>query len=254
MSKKTTIINFAIFLFFPFLILNANAEEHYSTLPQAQYVTPQTVKAWQKEGKKLILVDVREPSEYKAGHLEGAINIRYLEVEKKAKAQKFDQKQPYIFYCTYSAWRAPYSANSMVDAGYHNAYILEGGIAAWKSGGQVIYATNPSAVGKVIPYPEALAKVLYHPKDREYRKKIYLTRKQLSDFDGQDGRPAYVAVNGTIYDLTQSRLWRGGVHAPSHGRARAGQDLSELIKESPHGDKHLKDFPVVGYLVEIEHN
>ena len=116
-------------------------------------------------------------------------------------------------------------------------------------GGQVIYASDPTTEGKIAPYPEALAKILYHPQDQKYTKKIYLTHKQLSEFDGQDGHPAYVAVSGVIYDLTQSRLWRGGIHAPSNGRARAGQDLTELIKKSPHGDKHLKDFPVVGWLV-----
>jgi predicted heme/steroid binding protein len=61
-------------------------------------------------------------------------------------------------------------------------------------------------------------------------------------------QPAYVAVNGIIYDLTQSRLWRGGVHDPSKGKAMAGRDLTEVLKDSPHGDSHLKDFPVVGYL------
>ena len=43
-----------------------------------------------------------------------------------------------------------------------------------------------------------------------------------------------MAVDGVIYDLTQSRLWREGNHDPSHGRAGAGRDLTEVIKESPH--------------------
>lgn len=230
-----------------FLSCDAWAQTHHSTLPAAEYVSSQTVKAWQKEGRPFVLVDVREPSEYEAGHLDGAININYLEVEKAAK--KFDYKQPYIFYCTLSAWRAPYAANSMADLGFNNAYILEGGIKAWKAGGQVIYANNPASDGVVAPYPEALAKVLRHRPDKKYPKKINITRKELSAYNGQDGHPAYVAVNGTIYDVTQSRLWRNGKHAPSDGQAVAGNDLTELIKESPHGDKHLKDFPVVGWLV-----
>lgn len=53
-----------------------------------------------------------------------------------------------------------------------------------------------------------------------------------------------------LYDLTQSLLWRGGDYDPSHGKARAGHDVTEVLKESPHGDIHLKDFPVVGRLGE----
>ena len=76
-----------------------------------------------------------------------------------------------------------------------------------------------------------------------------MTLEELSHYDGKDGRPAYVAVKVLIYDLTESRLRRGGEHDPSKGKATAGRDLTEVLKDSPHGDKHLKDFPVVGELV-----
>ena len=79
------------------------SKEHRSTMPQASYVIPQVVKEWRAHGKKFFLVDVREPSEYKAGHLSGAINVSYLDVEGAAKG--FDHQVPYIFYCTLSAWR-----------------------------------------------------------------------------------------------------------------------------------------------------
>ena len=40
--------------------------------------------------------------------------------------------------------------------------------------------------------------------------------------------------------------WKGGKH---HGN-EAGQDLTDVLyNESPHGDKVLKDLPVVGKLV-----
>ena len=87
MSKKSATVKLFIAIFLFIFTINTYAEEHYSTLPQAQYLTPQTVKDWQNEEKKLTLVDVRESSEYKAGHLDEAINIRYLDVEKKAKAK-----------------------------------------------------------------------------------------------------------------------------------------------------------------------
>ncbi|HAT54688.1 MAG TPA: cytochrome B5 [Lactobacillus sp.] len=72
-----------------------------------------------------------------------------------------------------------------------------------------------------------------------------LTADELKQFDGQDGRKAYVAVDGTIYDLSGVDAWQGGQH---HGLT-AGKDLTEMIKKSPHGKKVLEDKPVVGKLV-----
>jgi predicted heme/steroid binding protein len=71
------------------------------------------------------------------------------------------------------------------------------------------------------------------------------TLEELANYDGQDGRPAYVAVDGVVYDLTNSSAWRNG----KHNGFTAGKDLTEEIKEiSPHGVKNLEGIPVVGKL------
>ena len=236
------------FYIFPLFILIAltNAFASTPTLPKAPYLSPQEVKNWQAQ-KKVIIVDVREPQEYEAGHIDGAINIPYRDIEPRAKEINFEDT--YVFYCIHSSWRAPYAANFLADQGHANVYILEGGIAAWNAGGQVIYSSVSDQEPSVAVCPVGLERVLKHPSDQEYKEKRCLTLSELSYFDGKDGHPAYVAVEGVIYDVTNSRLWRGGVHDPSHGMAAAGRDLTEVLKESPHGDKHLKDFPVVGWLV-----
>ena len=74
------------------------------------------------------------------------------------------------------------------------------------------------------------------------------TRAELAGFDGQEGRPAYVAYRGRVFDVTASRLWRGGFHMKRHG---AGQDLSEEIAGAPHAADVLDRFPQVGVL-ELE--
>lgn len=72
------------------------------------------------------------------------------------------------------------------------------------------------------------------------------TKEELAKFNGQNGQPAYVAVNGIVYDVTDSKAWAGGKH---HGHT-AGQDLTDaLLNDSPHGDRVLKNLPVVGKLV-----
>gem|GEM_PF-729673 len=237
--------SFLCFFFFSHSILFAADP----TLPKASYLKPETVKEWLGEGRPLLLIDVREPKEYEAGHIEGALNNPYGEIEKHLG--DWGKESTLVFYCIHSTWRAPYSANLFKDHGFQNAYILEGGIVAWKGGGQTIRASQATAL-TIAPYPQDLKIALYHPQDKTYNEKITLTRGELKLFDGKEGRPAYVAVNGKIYDVTQSRLWRGGEHAPSEGKAFAGQDLTFLIQESPHGVKELEKFPVVGQLADIK--
>jgi predicted heme/steroid binding protein len=73
------------------------------------------------------------------------------------------------------------------------------------------------------------------------------TREELQKFDGREGRPAYVAFRGKVYDVSESFLWRGGKHQVLH---QAGEDLTEAMQEAPHGEELLARFPVVGELQE----
>ena len=71
------------------------------------------------------------------------------------------------------------------------------------------------------------------------------TVAELKQYDGKNGHPAYVAVSGKVYDVTNSRAWRKGTH---QGYA-AGQDLTDAINSAPHGTSVLDGLPVVGTLV-----
>ncbi len=78
-----------------------------------------------------------------------------------------------------------------------------------------------------------------------------VTEEMLSSHDGRDGRPAWVAIKGEVFDLSQSRLWRDGEHMKRH---LAGRDLTDQIQASPHGLEVLKREVVrrVGILVPHE--
>lgn len=69
------------------------------------------------------------------------------------------------------------------------------------------------------------------------------TIEELAEYDGSMGKPAYVAVNGIVYDLSYISVWGGGTHFGLY----AGRDLSKEFK-SCHGNKveMLKNLPVVG--------
>ncbi len=68
---------------------------------------------------------------------------------------------------------------------------------------------------------------------------------ELAQFDGREGRPAYIAYRGTVYDVTGSKLWRDGSHFKKHN---AGNDLTDLLKTAPHGQEKVLAMPVAGSL------
>jgi predicted heme/steroid binding protein len=73
------------------------------------------------------------------------------------------------------------------------------------------------------------------------------TSQDLANYDGQNGNPAYVAVDGVVYDVTDSSLWPDGQHTPCNLGAMAGKDLSQVIKAAPANMRdQLRKFPVVG--------
>ena len=73
------------------------------------------------------------------------------------------------------------------------------------------------------------------------------TQEQLSESYGTNGKPAYVAYKGIVYDVSESFLWKGGKHQGLH---RAGTDLTSEIENAPHEADFLERFPVVGELRE----
>ncbi len=71
-----------------------------------------------------------------------------------------------------------------------------------------------------------------------------MTLRELQGFNGKSG-PAYVAFRGRVYDVSESFLWRDGVHQVVH---HAGEDLTEAIEMAPHGPELLERFPVVALI------
>lgn len=74
------------------------------------------------------------------------------------------------------------------------------------------------------------------------------TKEELAKGNGIDRNPCYVAVDGTVYEISNSILWVMGVHTPTKGLIKCGEDHSQTILNSPHGKSKLKYLDVVGTL------
>jgi rhodanese-related sulfurtransferase len=72
-----------------------------------------------------LLIDVRNPDEYNAEHIDNAINIPSSEIEAKIAEYAKDRYVTIILYCQ-SGVRANQSAIKLMDLGYKNVYSLGG--------------------------------------------------------------------------------------------------------------------------------
>lgn len=71
------------------------------------------------------------------------------------------------------------------------------------------------------------------------------TLKELAFYDGSNGKPAYVAVNGKVYEVTNEATWGGATH---FGLV-AGKDYSKEFNSCHENSSILEKLPLVGELI-----
>jgi predicted heme/steroid binding protein/uncharacterized membrane protein len=69
--------------------------------------------------------------------------------------------------------------------------------------------------------------------------------EELAGYNGVNGKPVYIASSGKVYDVSESKLWRNGIHMKRH---KAACDLTTDIQAAPHGKDVLERYPQVGVL------
>jgi predicted heme/steroid binding protein/uncharacterized membrane protein len=71
----------------------------------------------------------------------------------------------------------------------------------------------------------------------------------LSEYDGKEGRPVYIVHQGRVFDVSESKLWKGGLHMKRH---HAGTDLTTDFGGAPHGLEVFERYPQVGVVKKQE--
>jgi len=97
-------------------------------------VSVDQLKALQSSGDKFTLVDVREDSEWTAGHAAGALHLSRGVIERDIEGKVPQKDAKLVLYC-HSGSRSALAADSLMKMGYSNVYSLAGGITAYQSAG-----------------------------------------------------------------------------------------------------------------------
>ena len=96
--------------------------------------TVDEVKARLDRGEKLVLVDVREESEFAKDHLPGAIHLGKGVIERDIEQRVPDTGTELILYCG-GGFRSALAADNLQKMGYTNVVSMDGGIRGWREKG-----------------------------------------------------------------------------------------------------------------------
>ena len=103
---------------------------------------PDQVKKRLDAGEPIALIDVRDPDEYRDGHIEDAANISRGFLEFRIGTAASDPKTPIVLYCQ-TGLRSMLAAKALTDLGYENVTNLQGGYQKWAQSGLPIAKDVP---------------------------------------------------------------------------------------------------------------
>lgn len=101
---------------------------------RVQEISVQEVKAKLDVHEPVILVDVREDSEWAHGHIPGAVHCSRGVLEMRAPGEIGDVGAAVVCYCGGGA-RSVLAADVLQKMGYHNVLSMAGGFSSWAGAG-----------------------------------------------------------------------------------------------------------------------
>jgi rhodanese-related sulfurtransferase len=93
--------------------------------------TVDDVKARLGRGEKLHLIDVREESEFAAGHVPQAVHLGKGIIERDVEERFPDHAAHLVLYCG-GGFRSALAADNLQKMGYTNVISMDGGMRGWR--------------------------------------------------------------------------------------------------------------------------
>src|SRR5437899_181868 len=117
-------------------------------LAEARAVVPEEgpldVQRRLASGGQTVLIDVRDPDEYRDGYIEPATNVSRGFLEFRVGSVVGDSETPIVLYCQ-TGLRSMLAAKALKDLGYSNVVNLQGGYQKWVQSGLPVGKASPPA-------------------------------------------------------------------------------------------------------------
>lgn len=114
-----------------FAVLSACGAE--TTAAVVESVSPQAASEI-LDSPGAVLLDIRTPDEFVAGHIAGAENIDYYAADFAARLGALDPDTTYVIYCR-SGNRTTAALEIFRELGFTKVHAIAGGIVAWETAG-----------------------------------------------------------------------------------------------------------------------
>ncbi len=99
---------------------------------QSPSITPEQLHDRQQAGDKLLVVDVRDPAEFRVGHLPGAVNLAASAIADHV--QEIEGQDGVVVYCI-AGTRTKQAEQTLIDHEIPNVFHLAGGLTGWLDSG-----------------------------------------------------------------------------------------------------------------------
>ena len=211
-------------------------------LAEARQVVPEQGPADLKRrldaGEGVVVVDVRDPDEYRDGHIEDAASISRGFLEFRIGTVAPEPTTPIVLYCQ-TGLRSMLASKALKDLGYENVVNLQGGFQKWAQSGLPVAKDKPLDTEQIQRY----SRHFLLPQVGEKGQRKLLRSKVLLIGAGGLGSPTalYLAaagvgniglMDGDVVDV--SNLQRQILHTtPNVGRPKAESGAEAIRALNP---------------------
>lgn len=97
--------------------------------PTTRFTQPEVLKDQLQSGAPVMLIDVRSADEFKAGHIDGALNIPADHLHERV--DEIAKDKPIVTVCTHGGRRSCGAAEQLQALGFRDVTPLQGGVHGW---------------------------------------------------------------------------------------------------------------------------
>lgn len=192
-----------------------------------QFFTPVKSIDWQEAQKMIdndpdvLLLDVRQPKEYKTAHVPGSTLIPMGELDDRLSEIELDK--PTLIYCA-SGGRSRVVAQMLSGKGYENLYNVSGGIHAW--GKETAIGTQDSGMYLFDDVTDVESAIVIGFGLEEGLREFYL--KMVEKTDNEEAKKLFTML-ADIEILHQQQLLK--IYKDVTGKSSTMEDFSAKVSE-----------------------
>lgn len=116
-----------------------SAQSAFAIPDRPDYVTlkPAAFDKLRHSNTNAVVLDVRTPEEYAAGHLYGAVLLNFRSPDFTNRLAQLDKTKTYLVHCAAGS-RSAKACEKMHSLGFSRIVNLEGGLSAWQEAGKPV--------------------------------------------------------------------------------------------------------------------